>query len=239
MSSYTITIAADDPDHATTILRVEVRDAIPRISELVVRAGQGNGLTPGQVPAVDMDLLLRAIAPAADERQATIQPPVAVTGGPSATADPSLDASKLTVDRTQGQSSEASAVTEGRAATRPTATAEDVVSPQQASAASKASENRRARQSSDARATRSGGGKGKAAAKAGASSAATKTTKRAASVVASAGGRVYRRSPSDLEAVYRQAGNVAAVADHYNVPRHTAQGWIRTLRRRQAGTASE
>jgi transposase-like protein len=50
---------------------------------------------------------------------------------------------------------------------------------------------------------------------------------------------VYRRSPADLEAVYQQAGSVTAVADHYNVPRHTAQGWIRTLRRRQAGPVSE
>jgi transposase len=27
--------------------------------------------------------------------------------------------------------------------------------------------------------------------------------------------------------VYRQANTAAAIADHYGVPRHTAQGWIR------------
>jgi transposase len=36
--------------------------------------------------------------------------------------------------------------------------------------------------------------------------------------------------PDDFAAVYRQAGGAAAVAEHYQVPRHTANGWIRRLR---------
>jgi transposase len=32
--------------------------------------------------------------------------------------------------------------------------------------------------------------------------------------------------PDDFAAVYRQAGTASAIADHYGVPRHTAQGWI-------------
>ncbi len=32
--------------------------------------------------------------------------------------------------------------------------------------------------------------------------------------------------PDDFAAVYRQAGTTAAIADHYGVPRHAAQGWI-------------
>jgi hypothetical protein len=54
----------------------------------------------------------------------------------------------------------------------------------------------------------------------------------------SAAGRSYRRSPDDLAAVLAQAGTAAAVADHYGVPGHTAQNWIRTLRRKQERATS-
>ena len=43
-------------------------------------------------------------------------------------------------------------------------------------------------------------------------------------------GRAYRRMPDDFAAVYQQAGSAGAVAEHYQVPRHTANGWIRRLR---------
>jgi hypothetical protein len=45
------------------------------------------------------------------------------------------------------------------------------------------------------------------------------------------GARAYRRMPDDLAAVYAESGSVTAVARHYGVPRHTAQGWIGRLRR--------
>ena len=43
-------------------------------------------------------------------------------------------------------------------------------------------------------------------------------------------GRAYRRMPQDLAAVYKRVGGAAAVAEHYGVPRHTVQGWLRRLR---------
>lgn len=42
--------------------------------------------------------------------------------------------------------------------------------------------------------------------------------------------RAYRRMPEDLTAVYKRLGGAAAVAEHYEVPRHTVQGWLRRLR---------
>jgi hypothetical protein len=45
------------------------------------------------------------------------------------------------------------------------------------------------------------------------------------------GARAYRRIPDDLAATYATTGSVTAVAKHYGVPRHTAQGWIGRLRR--------
>jgi hypothetical protein len=47
------------------------------------------------------------------------------------------------------------------------------------------------------------------------------------------GERAYRRMPDAAEvmAAYRQVGSVSALADHFDVPRHTVQGWARRLRR--------
>jgi hypothetical protein len=45
------------------------------------------------------------------------------------------------------------------------------------------------------------------------------------------GARAYRRMPDDLAATYAKSGSITAVARHYGVPRHTAQGWIGRLRR--------
>ena len=63
MSSYTITITPDDTTRASTTLRVDVSDNAARITELLVRAGAAAGLSPQQLPAVDLDLLLRAVTP--------------------------------------------------------------------------------------------------------------------------------------------------------------------------------
>jgi hypothetical protein len=42
--------------------------------------------------------------------------------------------------------------------------------------------------------------------------------------------RAYRRMPDDLPTVYKRTGGASAVAEHYGVPRHTVQGWLRRLR---------
>lgn len=60
-------------------------------------------------------------------------------------------------------------------------------------------------------------------------SAAKKATKRAAETT---GTRAYRRMPEPDEVmdVYRQTGSITAVAEHFDVPRHTVAGWARRLR---------
>ncbi|WP_200215451.1 hypothetical protein [Micromonospora coerulea] len=241
MSSYTITIAADDPSRATTTLKVEVSDTIPRITELVVRAGQGDGLTAHQIPAVDLDLLLRAIGPAASGRQAITTSPTAESGEVPAAGGMSVDDGEPTAESTAAQSdAPTTAADEPDTSSTVEAGAVDVVVPKQVSPATTASDLKKTSRASGAGATRSRAGKAKTAAGAKATRTAGKATKRTSEGGASGGeGRVYRRSPADLEAVYQQAASVTAVADHYNVPRHTAQGWIRTLRRRQAGPVTE
>jgi hypothetical protein len=46
-------------------------------------------------------------------------------------------------------------------------------------------------------------------------------------------GRAYRRMPpaEEVMAAYEQVGSVSGVAEHFAVPRHTAQGWARQLRK--------
>ncbi len=174
MSSYTITITPDDTTRASTTLRVDVSDNAARITELLVRAGAAAGLSPQQLPAVDLDLLLRAITPTG---------PAAI---PATTAQPTQ-------------------ATAEPAAPRPRA-----------------------------RATRATRGAGRGAAK----PADTKATKRAGKSAraakggkaATGGERAYRRAPEDLVQVFEELGGVTAVARHYQVPRYTAQSWIRRLR---------
>lgn len=51
-----------------------------------------------------------------------------------------------------------------------------------------------------------------------------------------AAARAYRRAPefSELEAVYERVGSISGVAAHFDVPVHTAQGWISRMRRRNS-----
>jgi hypothetical protein len=55
--------------------------------------------------------------------------------------------------------------------------------------------------------------------------AAKKTTR-----TSSDQGRAYRRMPEDFAAVYKRLDGATAAAEHYQVPRHTVQGWLRRLR---------
>jgi hypothetical protein len=59
---------------------------------------------------------------------------------------------------------------------------------------------------------------------------------KAARASALTAGRAYRKAPElgELEAVYEQVGTISGVAAHFEVPVHTAQGWISRMRRKNA-----
>ena len=82
----------------------------------------------------------------------------------------------------------------------------------------------RARQSAEAPA------KTKATAKTAAK--ATRTRRRAAAAEAPSASRAYRRMPAQDEvlAAWNDSHSATALAAHFDVPRHTAQGWLRRLR---------
>jgi hypothetical protein len=61
VTSYTITITPDDDRLASTTLRVEAGESGGRITELLVRAGSGDGLSARSLPPIDLDLVASAI----------------------------------------------------------------------------------------------------------------------------------------------------------------------------------
>lgn len=177
MSAYTITITPDNGEHASTTVRVDVDAAAARITELTIRAGEGGGLSARQLPAVDLELLMRAIAPA--------------TLGTA-----------LAPSTTDGVSDDAPAP-----ASRPRRGRAKATAPRAREAVKATTGGRRGRR---AKATADGG-------------RAAKRT----------GQRAYRRMPDDVVDVFRDSGSVTALAAHYGVPRHTAQGWVGRLRRQK------
>lgn len=81
MSRYVITITPDDGGAAggataQTTVRVDISTGQTRITELTVRAASGGGLAPADLPPVDLDLLVRALASSAPP---PALPPVAET----------------------------------------------------------------------------------------------------------------------------------------------------------------
>jgi hypothetical protein len=64
VSKYVITITSDDgalTDAAHTTVRVDTSTGQTRITELTVRAADGGGLAPADLPPLDLDLLVRAL----------------------------------------------------------------------------------------------------------------------------------------------------------------------------------
>jgi hypothetical protein len=176
--NYTITITPDNG--AQTTVHVDASGSTPRITTLAVQAQDGSGLAPGQLPAVDLELLLRAVTPTGKGREAS--------------------ASTVTEEAAPARR------TRGARAGRGSGRRGSPTKPARGAKATFTSEKA-------AKATR------------------RSAPSRRAAADSTSGGRAYRRTPDDLLETYAQAGSITAVADHYGVPRHTAQGWIGRLRR--------
>jgi hypothetical protein len=181
MSGYTVTITpADDKSGPETTIHVDTTTGSARVIELSVRAADGDGLSPQQLPVIDLVGLIAALAPGK--------------------AAPAITAVEAPTGRTR----------RGEPATvEATATS--------------------------ARSSRST--KGRAAKASPKKSTATRPRRRQAAEAATAApertGRAYRRMPDEKEvlAAWRQSHSATAMAEHFGVPRHTATGWLRRLRR--------
>jgi hypothetical protein len=84
VAGYTITIApTDDEAGAQTTIRVDTASGTTRITELTVRAVDGGGLSPQQLPSLNLDQLIAALAPPLT---------TAIAATPAATETPSAPA---------------------------------------------------------------------------------------------------------------------------------------------------
>jgi hypothetical protein len=226
VSRFVITITpenanSDDAASAQTTVRVDTSTGHTRITELTVRAADGGGLAPEDLPAVDLDLLIRALGARSAIRalptDSEAEDSVAVVHLPTPTelaeqVEPAEVAAEPTGTAPAGGTARA---TGGRRATK--------------KAAGRAAGGRRAAKKAAGRAaasTESGTRTGRKAT----------GTAAAARRKAAAGGerqtRAYRRMPEPAEVldVYAQTGSITRLAEHYGVPRHTANGWARRLR---------
>lgn len=99
MSRYVITISPDNDggtDAAHTTVRVDTSTGQTRITELTVQAASGGGLAPGDLPPVDLDLLVRALTAPAPSPALTPTP----TPEPVHVVEPTKEAAE---DRPRGR----------------------------------------------------------------------------------------------------------------------------------------
>lgn len=256
MDSYTITIAPNDDSGAATRLVVETSGDQVRITDVHLHAPQG--LSSGYIPSLDVDLLLRAVTGTAGGAggQHVVAGPTQLSTPQHST--PAIEAAKATEPadqtaapaapsrRTRKAAARAQAAPlprPGRPRTAKAASADEAVAPRRVARGAAKSTTRAAKQA-PAKAAKQATGKATtstpasarkrtvARAAAPAKSQAPAKRTRAATTKASpaTSGRVYRRTPGDLAAVFAQVGTVAGIAEHYQVPRYTAQGWVSRLR---------
>jgi hypothetical protein len=282
VSRFVITIAPDnaDADHtasAQTTVRVDTSSGQTRITELTVRAADGGGLAPADLPAVDLELLIRALAappavrplPAADggappeptgvvhfaaPAELTEQvEPAEVAAEPAATAGaahrPRGAAGRKALGRKATGRKAPGRKAAGRKATGRTAAGRNASAGTTATKAAPSKTTARkaaGRAAAKAAATKATGTKATStkATRSRATGARPAGAKATAAVKATGRGRkaaaageretrAYRRMPDPAEvlAAYAQAGSITGLAQRYGVPRHTANGWARRLRR--------
>jgi hypothetical protein len=206
VNAYTVAITCEGYN-AQMIIKIDDAAGTPRINELWVRPTEGSGLAAEELPNVNFDLLLRSLQ----------QPGIGT--GPD--AHPHQDVAD-----------EASADNVGRGANTGDGSASATISATPARALDPSWTRREPAKREPAKkdTAKKAAGNGAVATRQ-ASGAGERQRRRVRTSATVSGARAYRRMPDDLAATYAESGSVTAVARHYGVPRHTAQGWIGRLRR--------
>jgi outer membrane biosynthesis protein TonB len=215
MDSYTITIAPNDDSGAATRLVVDTSGDQVRITDVHLHAPLG--LSSGHIPTVDFALLLQAVtgsgAQTADGTTALV---ASQPSTPAIEAAPEPQPAPPAPKRRARKATPAVEAAPAKRAARPrTAKAAPVAEPRR--------QARTAKQTS-AKTTKT------TAAPAKKQTAGRTRAKAPATPAPAPSGRVYRRTPDDLAEIFEQVETVAGIAEHYGVPRYTAQGWVNRLR---------
>lgn len=205
MSTYLITIAPDNGktggDSAHTTVRVDTSTGRTRITELTVRSASKGGLAPSDLPAIDMDLLIRALTATPSAQPLAVEPATLTQVG-EASAAPSR--ATATPARRRGRKAAASAAPAKKASARKSA----------------------GRKATDGKATATK----KAAATKATKTASRRVAATAAPKAGGTRAYRRMPEPEQVMDVYRQTGSIGGVAEHFGVPRHTVAGWARRLR---------
>ncbi len=216
MDSYTITIAPNDDSGAATRLVVHTSGDQVRITDVHLHAP--HGLSSGHIPAVDFDLLLRAVTGTVDPSDgrpttgtAAVTTPQPTTPALEAPAPPDERPAPPPAGRRARKAPSRDAAAPAKRTPR---TRSATAAPEKAAAAPRRKASAPAKKQPAARTA------------APVKSPASGRQRRTPTATAATTGRVYRRAPDDLAAVLQQVGTVAGVAAHYQVPRYTAQGWV-------------
>ena len=227
-SSYTITVAPNDGSTSTTTITVDTSDGQVRITDVHLHAPAG--LTATQLPSIDISLLMRAVT----SEPALVQAPTLAAqalndqstqanaiAGPAAVDATTTTADSDTIRSTADQPAPASVTAEDAAAPkrarRRRVGEEPALAPPAPPTARIA--RRSHRDSAPAKAT---------------TVRKTRTAKKQPPVAGKE--RAYRRMPDDFATVAARLNRASAIAEHYTVPNHTAQGWLRRLRAAASGT---
>ena len=223
MDSYTITIASNDDNGATTTLVVDTSGGNTRITDVHLRAAQG--LSSNQIPNIDLGLLLQAVT--------AIAPDPALTG--ASTGQESTPVVEATASSAPDEAAALSTVGAPAAADDETLAADEPAAAADEPAVPVATRPRRRRSTPETAGSvaverPASGRRGRKATRGAAAKAAAASAQTGTEAAPESGGRSYRRAPADLSAVYAELGSASAVAQHYQVPRHTVQGWLRRLR---------
>ncbi|HEY1487233.1 MAG TPA: hypothetical protein VGF84_14095 [Micromonosporaceae bacterium] len=258
MKGYTVTVTPDDATEATATIHYELSGGAPRLTDVHFRAGHGQSLSAARMPDIDIAQLLTAVVPAVavtpapaalPAKRAAADADVAApgVGGPTALASLARNAGPADVPVTAAAprqrrvtASKPAPTTRSKrpgsatAAAAPSKKAPSKRAPSKTSATKKAEPTRAESTRAASAAPAKTAAPATAATKAAAKSTGPATTSGKASLGAAveATGRVRRLMPDDFADMYRQAPTVAAVADYYQVPTYTAQGWVQTARKR-------
>lgn len=204
MKRYILTLAPEDGEGTTATAHIDVNGDGPRLKQVTFSAADG-----GYLPQMPFDIegfiagVMPRPAPASPQPVAGAVPELGTADEPSGAADA----------ETASRRTKRAAGTVGPAKTAKKTTS---APPRAGSDTTVRRTTARAKSTTATKAPK----KATAAAKESVTAADTKKE------------RVYNKMPDDFAAVYAQASTVAGIADYYRVPTHTAQGWVKTARRR-------
>lgn len=228
MTSYTITVTPSDSSSTTTTVTVETSGGDVRITD--VHLHSTGGLNATRLPSIDINLLMQAVSP---ERGVAQTPPHAVL------AATSQEARAAAAEEQTPHVADDTTSTLARDGGDPPSLEDMSVQAEPANAPGEIAPRARRRRTADkptasttSTATSSRTRRRPRSEATGHTKVASTRKTRAAQEKAPAEGqaRVYRRMPDDFSAVAQELNSATAIAEHYEVPRHTAQNWLRRLR---------